>query len=219
MELNVHLLEYIRSDDLNRVNEFIEKGHDINIVNEKGWTLLRFAAVIGKDKIVSALIEAKANVNEMTNNNMSILYNVLINVPGNKSGRNIRYNIMEQLLNANAFVDQLSFDSTTTLSQCCVYPDADSIVIGKLLMNYGARIENVSKFTLIPRSFKEYNTLLLRRVATSRKALSALLWCSKNAFIPLRGIILQLARAAWAQRGGEGCGARGALWGREDVGG
>jgi hypothetical protein len=58
----------------------------------------------------------------------------------------------------------------------------------------------------------DYTTLSNSRVATSRKALSALLWCCKRSFIPLRGIILELARSAWALKGGEGCGPRGKEW-------
>ena len=62
--------------------------------------------------------------------------------------------------------------------------------------------------------FSDYYNLSNTRVATSRKSLCALLWCSRRGFIPLRGIILELAKQSWAQRGGEGCGPRGALWGQ-----
>ena len=57
-----------------------------------------------------------------------------------------------------------------------------------------------------------YERLSNSHVATSRKSLCALLWCSKRSFIPLRGIILELARSAWAKKGGEGCGPRGHGW-------
>ena len=59
---------------------------------------------------------------------------------------------------------------------------------------------------------EQYALLSDSRVATSRKSLCALLWCSKRSFIPLRGIILELAKQAWAQKGGEGCGPRGHEW-------
>jgi hypothetical protein len=84
-----------------------------------------------------------------------------------------------------------------------------------LLIDYGANQERLflgaSNLTIY-----DYCRLSNTRVATCRKSLCALLWCSRNGLFPaLRGIILELARAAWAQRGGEGCGARGKEWKRE----
>ena len=63
--------------------------------------------------------------------------------------------------------------------------------------------------------FYDYYRLSNTRVSICRKSLCALLWCSRRGFIPLRGIILELARFVWAQRGGEGCGARGYEWKKE----
>ena len=85
-----------------------------------------------------------------------------------------------------------------------------------LLIDY--RIQCPYRFTRVEENssgvqkIRAYERLSNSRVTTSRKSLCALLWCSRNGFIPLRGIILELARAAWAQRGGDGCGPRGHEW-------
>ena len=82
------------------------------------------------------------------------------------------------------------------------------------LIDYGAVLPNTIPMHHVRVSkYHDYIKLSDARVATSRKSLCALLWCYKPNFIPLRGIILQLAKQAWAQKGGEGCGPRGALWG------
>jgi ankyrin repeat protein len=209
MDLNQRLNDYIIEDNLNGVNEMIEKGCDINAIDAGNFTPLRLAAINGKYKIVSALIQAKANVNDMVNNKTSILFDVLRLL----SNSELHYIIMKQLLEANASVNDIFFSRTTPLSFCCACYSIDSIVDGRLLMNYGAKLELVPSRIIIPNLLQEHNTTLLRRVATSCKSLCALLWCSRNGLFPaLRGIIIELAKQVWAQRGGEGCGPRGEKW-------
>ena len=84
-----------------------------------------------------------------------------------------------------------------------------------ILIDYGALLEKKRPtfYTIDINKYVDYTTLSDSRVATSRKSLCALLWCSRNGLFPaLRGIILELARSAWAQKGGEGCGPRGHGW-------
>ena len=87
-----------------------------------------------------------------------------------------------------------------------------------LIMDYGAQLSSINPYGR-SRHEKDYISIVKQRIDISRRSLCALLWCSRRRFIPLRGIILQLARAAWAQKGGEGCGPRGAQWGRGEEGG
>ena len=80
-------------------------------------------------------------------------------------------------------------------------------------IDYGARISHIFPQFMAP-SLRTYVEKSNKRVAVCRATLCALLWCSRKGLFPaLRGIILELARSSWAQRGREGCGPRGALWG------
>ena len=92
-----------------------------------------------------------------------------------------------------------------------------------ILIDYGVpcpyRFTRTEENSFGVQKIRAYEHLSNTRVATSRRSLCALLWCSRRGFIPpsppfrgLSGIILQLARAAWAHRGGEGCGARAHGW-------
>ena len=88
----------------------------------------------------------------------------------------------------------------------------------RLIVDYGGKIPfdwqfNRRNDNVYP--IDQYASLSNTRVSICRKSLCALLWCSRRGFIPLRGIILELTRVAWAQRGGEGCGPRGKEWKRE----
>ena len=83
-----------------------------------------------------------------------------------------------------------------------------------LIMDYGAQLSSINPHGRSQHE-KDYISLVKHRITASRKSLCALLWCCRRGFIPLRGIILELTRAAWAQRGGEGCGARGYVWKKE----
>jgi ankyrin repeat protein len=83
----------------------------------------------------------------------------------------------------------------------------------KILLDFGAPYPAFTTGSQETLDFcKDYYQVVQRRLAASRKSLCALLWCTKRSFIPLRGIILELAKQSWAQRGGEGCGARGHKW-------
>jgi ankyrin repeat protein len=217
MDANPKFREYILHNNLNGVKEEIEKGCDINVVvdNVTGLPPLGFAAFHLRCEVVSVLIKAKADVNARSTkkNNCSILYNVLSRSVFDKSKTRSR-DIIQQLLEANAIVNDFGFKDFTPLAFCCHHKYRDfNLLVGKMFMDYGAKLELVKSDVEIPYVFKEYNTLLLSRIAVSRKSLCALLWCSRNGLFPaLRGIILELARAAWAQKGGEGCGARGSGW-------
>ena len=213
MDANSKLREYIVCNNLNGVQEEIEKGCDINVVVDtvRGLTPLGLAAVHLKCEIVSVLIKAKADVNTRGTNKCSILYD-LLRLSGFFQHTTMCKNIMKQLLEANALVNDFGFKDFTPLAFCCNSNRNHALLYGKMFMDYGAKLELVPFRILISDSFLHYNILLLRRIATSRKSLCALLWCSRNGFIPLRGIILELAKQAWAQRGGEGCGPRGEKW-------
>jgi hypothetical protein len=92
-----------------------------------------------------------------------------------------------------------------------------SVIRVCLLIDYGTpcplKFTRLSEDSELLRRTRAYKHLSNSRVATSRKSLCALLWCSRNGLFPaLRGIIVSLARSAWAQRGGEGCGPRGHGW-------
>lgn len=214
MDADSKLREYILQDNLNGVKEEIEKGCDINVVVDtvRGLTPLGLAAVNLKCEIVSVLIKAKADVNIRNTNNCSILYDVL-RLSDFFQHKSMCRNIMKQLLEANALVNDFGFEGFTPLAFCCKSNTNHALFYGKMFMDYGAKIELVTFRILISDSFLRYNTLILRRIAVSRKSLCALLWCSRNGLFPaLRGIIVSLARSAWAQRGGEGCGPRGEKW-------
>lgn len=68
--------------------------------------------------------------------------------------------------------------------------------------------------------FKQYyDTQVLPRISSCRKALLALLWSCKHGsshgkgpFGALRNMMIQMATQVWCMRGGEGCGPRGHLW-------
>jgi hypothetical protein len=81
-------------------------------------------------------------------------------------------------------------------------------------VDYGAKFSHLPPQLMTP-SLKTYIEKSNKRVAVCRATLCALLWCSRRSFIPLRGIILELARSVWAQRGREGCGPRGKGWDME----
>lgn len=78
-----------------------------------------------------------------------------------------------------------------------------------LLLNYGYCLSAIDDKD---EDAFAYISLVKQRIDISRQSLCALLWCCEQNFIPLRGIILELAKRAWAQRGGEGCGPRGYTW-------
>ena len=81
-------------------------------------------------------------------------------------------------------------------------------------IDYGANVSHLPPQLMAP-SLRTYVDKSNKRVAVCRATLCALLWCSRRSFIPLRGIILELARSSWAQRGREGCGPRGEGWDME----
>jgi hypothetical protein len=59
----------------------------------------------------------------------------------------------------------------------------------------------------------DYVSLVQRRISSCREALLALIRvCKRSKFPALRGIVLCFAKQVWAQRGGDGCGARGHKW-------
>jgi hypothetical protein len=85
-----------------------------------------------------------------------------------------------------------------------------------LLLDYGYCLSsidcNLSSYT----ARQDYISLVKQRIDISRRSLCALIWCFRNGLFPAkRGIIMTLTKRAWAQRGGEGCGARGILWKKE----
>jgi ankyrin repeat protein len=157
MDANSKLRKYILQDNLNGVKEEIEKGCDINVVVDDvtGLTPLGLAALHSRRQIVSMLINAKADVNARNTNKagVSILYNVLCFS---------KFDIIQQLLEANALVNDIEFKDFTPLAYCCCHHnDRDfNLLNGRILMDYGAKLELVPHRISIPDSFKEYNTTL-----------------------------------------------------------
>lgn len=83
----------------------------------------------------------------------------------------------------------------------------------KLLLDYGGKLASPHLKEKWGDVY-DYNLLVSSRVASSRKALAALIICCKRGLFPLRDVGVALAREMWAQRGPAGCGPRSALWAR-----
>ena len=121
--------------------------------------------------------------------------------------------LLEKGLDPNCLID-----GTTPLMNYALFYKICDATDAMIIIDFGGRIPK--KWTRIAnapmlRELEQYALLSNTRVTTSRKSLCALLWCVRNGLFPaLRGIIVELTRVAWAQRGGEGCGPRGALWGQ-----
>lgn len=87
-------------------------------------------------------------------------------------------------------------------SKCC-----------KLVLDYGGKLSSPH----IKEKWKDihdYNLLVSSHVASSRKALAALIISCKRGLFPLRDVGVAFAREMWVQRGPSGCGPRRALWAR-----
>ena len=61
--INEQLFKAIGSNKIEEVKMLIEKGADVNVVDEHGITALHLASLLGYSEIVKMLIEAGANVN------------------------------------------------------------------------------------------------------------------------------------------------------------
>ena len=67
------LFETISEGDLQATKSLIEKGEDVNAINQKGETPLILAVLKRKEKIMSLLLEKKANPNQTTKEGMTAL--------------------------------------------------------------------------------------------------------------------------------------------------
>ena len=133
-----------------------------------------------------------------------------------------KYNVAKMLILHGAST-RIEDENGNTLLDYCVFINAlflYDVEFTHFLLDYGAPLLKCLTDRTHPTQTKrlcvevlDYSTLVQRRLSASRKSLCALLWCCKRGLFPaLRGIILELAKQALAQRGGEGCGPRGHKW-------
>jgi ankyrin repeat protein len=72
--INEKLLEAVRLNEIEEVKKLIEKGADVNVVDEYGATALYWASYKGHSEIVKILIEAGADVNVVNRDGETALY-------------------------------------------------------------------------------------------------------------------------------------------------
>jgi hypothetical protein len=121
-----------------------------------------------------------------------------------------RYHLTSILLECGLDITKKSQSGHTIL---------DSNII-RMLLDMGVPLSE--KLTRMDSGFKSnweyaksYNTIVQSRISTCRQVLLALIrTCRRSKLRPAqRGVILEIAKQVWRQRGGEGCGARGAWMG------
>jgi hypothetical protein len=81
-----------------------------------------------------------------------------------------------------------------------------------MLIDYGSDMSYMQKSH--SKEHFDYANLVKCRISTCRKTLLALIRVRKGSrsLRGLRGVILEIAKQVWTQRGGEGCGPRGKRW-------
>jgi ankyrin repeat protein len=72
--INEKLLEAVRLNKIEEVKKLIEKGADVNVVDEYGATALYWASYKGHSEIVKMLIEAGADVNVVNKYGITALH-------------------------------------------------------------------------------------------------------------------------------------------------
>jgi len=73
MRKKKNIFDAVRARELPGVNKFINKGVDVNIQDENGWTPLHIACEKGCKDIVMHLIANKANVSARHHHRVGVL--------------------------------------------------------------------------------------------------------------------------------------------------
>ena len=123
---NQDIFDYIRTDDIESVKNYIDAGYDINKQDNFGYTPLMYAIHNNKIEIVKLLLNAGADINKQAINGytaliLSAFYN------------NIE--IVKFLLNAGVNIDKQNNSGHTALIYAA-YNNNREIV--ELLLDYGA---------------------------------------------------------------------------------
>lgn len=126
-----------RSGQVDRINQFLNSGYDINSKNEKGHSLLMLAAYNGHYNLAQILIDRGADVNSIDHSGNSVLMGVVF------KGNGQLFNL---LLNSGADLEIQNHKKQTALDYAIMFGRRDLIFkINKALNSdrSAGRIEQV----------------------------------------------------------------------------
>ena len=126
---NRDIFDYIRTDDIESVKNYIDSGYDLNIQNELDYTPLNYATSHNKIKIVELLLRVGADIEKQDNYG----YTPLIQAAYNNEIETVKL-----LLNAGADINKQSNDGDTALISASIDDNREMV---KLLLNAGANVD------------------------------------------------------------------------------
>jgi len=122
-------------DDIDTIRFFLERGADVDAVDEYHFTLLQVASYYGSVEVARLLLQHDANINARNWEGQTPLHAALVNIKDKIGGH--CFDAIQLLLDNGADVDALDDDHSTPLHVASKY---DSVRATRLLLEHGANV-------------------------------------------------------------------------------